>query len=165
MSSRLSKQWIEHCYDADVCHVCGKTVLYGPESEGIYTITGAHYSCEFPNGRTQSQTLRELASEFDQLTTRSDNMPTAKEPALARANGGFLLHWVVPHTGRSLCGHQPARNASRMRQRGRWLYLKETFNSEGSRFCKRCESERSVAVVDPTEQESISDLRVERAHG
>lgn len=138
MANRLPKAWVEHCQDEGVCHVCGKTVEYGPDAEGVYTITGAHYNCEFPDGRSQEDSLRDLVTRVDALIDDFGLKPNSEVPVLTRANGGHFYHWVIPKTGRALCGHKPARRAWRMRQRGKWLYLPDGADVTGFRFCQDC---------------------------
>lgn len=147
--SRLPKEWIEHCQDEGVCHICGRTVEYGPNSEGIYSITGAHYNCEFPNGRSPIESLHDLVKSIDAKIENLGFRHSSEVPALARANGGHFFHWVIPKTGRALCGHKPAQKAWRMRQRGKWLYLPDGADVTGFRFCQGCQSKHEQQYSPP----------------
>jgi hypothetical protein len=135
--SRLAEHWIDLCYEEGVCHVCGKTVLYGHDQPGVYTITGAHYDCEFPNGRNADlESLTSLAKKLGLAENKYAHLPST--PQLAWANGGSLLHWVIPNKNRALCGHQPKDNAWRMKQRGKWLFLKDGADVTDRKFCQKC---------------------------
>lgn len=88
--------------------------------------TGAHWEC--------SEKLRSVV--FARETHNSDTTPK-----LARASGGFLVHWVIPSLGRSLCGHKPQDTARLMRTRGRWLYLQS--KPQHMKMCVKCETKNA----------------------
>nr|WP_192963406.1 hypothetical protein [Pseudomonas fluorescens] len=132
----LNRDQIEYCIDEGVCCLCGKSIVWGQDA--VYTINGAHYECQFPDGRsrildTGLSTLLGSAKPGDHAI-----FGLASEPARARANGGHVLHWVVPNTGVALCGKYPANSAKRMRKRGMWLPLKADANTQWLRPCETC---------------------------
>ena len=45
----MSREHIELCQDEGLCCHCGKAIRWGEDA--VYSITGAHYDCQFPNGR------------------------------------------------------------------------------------------------------------------
>lgn len=123
------------CQEDGLCHVCGKAIVWG--TDAVYSIRGSHYDCEFPNGRNEpSVTMAELMKDLGIGPTKYDHLTAT--PALARANGGHLHHWVVPNQNRSLCGHKPVDKAKHMRQRGMWLFIKDGADVTGFKFCQKC---------------------------
>jgi len=68
----------------------------------------------------------------------------SSEPVKARANGGHMLHWVVPNIGVALCGRYPGNSAKRMRKRGMWLPLPSDANNQWLKPCKSCASANAL---------------------
>lgn len=58
-----------------VCTICGKVV---EDFTPVYSITGNHYDCEFPDGR---KTAEELIAELDQKLGRLVGKPKKKRAA------------------------------------------------------------------------------------
>ena len=55
----LSRDHIEFCIDEGVCCHCGKTIRWGQDA--VYTINGAHYECQFPEGRSKALDVRPVS--------------------------------------------------------------------------------------------------------
>ncbi|HDS1721727.1 hypothetical protein NPS53_09455 [Pseudomonas putida] len=135
----LSRAQIEFCIDEEVCCHCGKSIRWGQEA--VYTINGAHYQCQFPEGRSKALDTR-LSDILGKPLKPGEHAAfgTSSVPVKARANGGHVLHWVVPNTGVALCGRYPAHNAKRMRKRGMWLPLPADTKSQRLKACESCAS-------------------------
>lgn len=133
----LNREHIDFCIDQGVCCLCGKTLKWGQDA--VYTINGAHYECQFPEGRpkTLDTRLSELVGrplkpgEHAVFGTNTQAVP-------ARANGGHVLHWVVPSKGVALCGRYPANSAKRMRKRGMWLPFGTAAAPTWLKSCEKC---------------------------
>lgn len=145
----LSREHIDLCVDHGLCCHCGKAIQWGVDA--VYSINGAHYDCQFPNGNPASQfePLRSRALLEPALARKPDiGFGVATQPALARANGGHVLHWVVPVTGAAMCGHQPKNNSSRMRNRGKWLPLPDGADVTRRAICGSCAAKHAHQYPD-----------------
>lgn len=133
----LNREQIEFCIDEGVCCLCGKSIRWGHDA--VYTINGAHYECQFPEGRPKMLDVR-LSTIIGQPLKAGEHAAfgTTSDPVRARANGGHVLHWVVPSTGVALCGRYPANNARRMRKRGMWLPVGDNAKTGWLRNCEKC---------------------------
>jgi hypothetical protein len=143
----MSREHIELCQDEGLCCHCGKAIRWGEDA--VYSITGAHYDCQFPNGR-------EAVLGMPTLLRPSVGFGTSTIPALARANGGHMLHWVTPSTGKGLCGHQPKDNAWRMKSRAKWFLVPDGADVTGRKVCGKC-AERHARLIADQEQCEIQD--------
>lgn len=116
---------------ASTCYMCGQVVeMFAPK----HGPTGAHWECH----REPFEAMNRYMDEVNPL--RKD--PT---PRMARANGGSLVHIVVPMTNTSLCGHKPKDTAYRMKQRGKWLFYSDAWEPRPhQKICPKCQA---VAVV------------------
>lgn len=142
----LNREQIEFCIDEGVCCHCGKTIRWGHDA--VYTINGAHYECQFPEGRSTipGTGIRALLGPSLKPGEHAAFGSTS-DPVRARANGGHVLHWVVPNTGVALCGRYPANNAKRMRKRGMWLALRESAQTDWLRPCDTCASRHAGRIT------------------
>jgi hypothetical protein len=139
--------WIDQCFEAGVCHICEKPVADG---EPIHGPTGAHWECHGGPIEVLDRQIRELK----QVAVSTD-----MHPRMARANGGQLVHLVIPATGTALCGHKPRDTAHHMRQRGKWLYWKLDAVVPGHmRQCGKCKA-RALVKYPPLEDEPIPSSR------
>lgn len=100
--------------EASTCYICEQPVENGA---AIHGPTGAHWKCHSGTVEAYSRPVREQ---------RPTQAPKADmHPRMARANGGSLVHFVIPATGTSLCGHKPKDTAHHMKRRGKWLVWKD----------------------------------------
>jgi hypothetical protein len=106
------RERIESHLDAGTCHICERPVANG---SAIHGPTGAHWECHRGPVET-SAPVREIRP---QAPAKPD-----MHPRMARANGGSLVHFVIPATETSLCGHKAKHTAHRMKRRGKWLIWK-----------------------------------------
>lgn len=105
---------IEAHIEASTCYLCEQPVADGAALHGP---TGAHWECH--SGPIEPPSKSEHVP-------RPTKVPKADlHPRMARANGGSLVHFVIPPTGMSLCGHKPKNTAHHMKQRGKWLVWKD----------------------------------------
>ena len=139
----LSRDQIEFCIDEGLCCHCGKTIRWGQDA--VYTINGAHYECQFPEGRSKALDVRPSDLLGRPMKPGEHAIfGASSEPVKARANGGHMLHWVVPNTGVALCGRYPGNSAKRMRKRGMWLPLPSDANNQWLKPCKSCASANAL---------------------
>lgn len=140
----MNREQKELCQDEGVCYVCGRTIKWGVDA--VYSIWGSHYDCEYPQGRP-------LWAHLDQQVKKAQALvEDSGPPRLAVANGGSLLHWVNPFTGRALCGHKPADNAWRMKKRGKWLYFKDGADVSERRWCEGCRTRREAQLENEIDE-------------
>jgi hypothetical protein len=133
--------WIDQCIKAGLCHMCEKPVADGEPRHGP---TGAHWACH----RAPLEELDRLIGELNPVEVNTDT-----HPRMARANGGQLVHFVIPATGTALCGHKPRDTAHHMRQRGKWHYWKLDAVVPGHmKQCEKCKS-RALVKYPPLEDE------------
>lgn len=113
---------------AGTCYLCGLPVETFAPKHGP---SGAHWECH----REPYEALEKFQAEYFPKPAAS----TDPHPRMAFANGGHLVHFVIPATGTALCGHKPADKARHMKTRGKWLYLKDQRNvPDGYRQCGKC---------------------------
>ncbi|TCV62726.1 hypothetical protein [Pseudomonas fluorescens] len=116
---------IEAHIEASTCHICEQPVADGA---AIHGPTGAHWECHSGPIELCSRPVPEQ---------RPIQPPKVDmHPRMAHANGGSLVHFVIPATGTSLCGHKPKNTAHHMKQRGKWLVWKEDATVPS--FMKQC---------------------------
>lgn len=128
---------VEQHKEAGTCYLCAHPIVWG--TEGVYSPTGAHYDCEWPNGQPNyREVLGSLVQSVDRLIDDMGLRPTQIKPRPARANGGGLIHYVRPKTGKALCGHAPKNTAWHMKRRGKWNYFTPDKDFSKSRFCEEC---------------------------
>lgn len=141
----LSREQIDFCIDEGVCCHCGKSIRWGHDA--VYTINGAHYDCQFLGGRprTPFDSASKVAFDEDVNRSLSPSFGESAEPALARANGGHVLHWVVPKTGVAMCGHMPKNNSWKMKARGKWLLVPAGADLTKRRVCPACDAKHDKA--------------------
>ncbi|WHS57365.1 MULTISPECIES: hypothetical protein [Pseudomonas] len=139
----LSREFIEFCIDEGVCCLCGKSIRWGHDA--VYTINGAHYECQFPDGRPASPIGNLSPLIFGKQGIGSSGFGDSPHPVLARANGGHVLHWVVPQTGVALCGHKPKNNNWKMKARGRWFLVPASADLTKRRLCHSCDGKHDKA--------------------
>lgn len=125
---------IDAHYAAGTCHICELVVEPG---SAVYGLTGAHWDCHRPSVPE--------APHLEPVKPEERSEPKDIRPRLARANGGHLVHIVIPFTGTSLCGHKPKDTAHHMTRRGKWLYWKlDATIPTHLRLCAKCESKALI---------------------
>jgi len=114
--------------EANTCYICEQAVVDGSPIHGP---TGAHWECHQGPIEPCTKTAVE---------PRRDPVPKPDlHPRLARANGGALVHFVIPATATSLCGHKPKDTAHHMKRRGKWLVFKiDATIPEHLKRCQKC---------------------------
>lgn len=144
---------IDKCIEAGLCYICDQAVADGAALHGP---TGAHWECH----RAPFEGVDNLSTaikEIDRLLGVLKPVSTDTHPRLALANGGQLVHFVIPATGTSLCGHKPRDTATHMRSRGRWRYWKLNADVPGHmKQCPKCKAKAMVSYP-PLEDESKKD--------
>lgn len=119
---------IEAHIDASTCYICEQPVANGA---AIHGPTGAHWECHSGPIEPCSSPVREPHPAQAPILD--------KHPRMARANGGSLVHFVIPATGTSLCGHKPKDNAYHMKRRGKWLVWKDDATvPKHMKQCPKC---------------------------
>jgi len=144
----LNREQIEFCMDEGVCCHCGKAIRWGHDP--VYSINGSHYDCQFPNGRPASpfESVGKLLFGEETKRNSTSSFGEGVQPALARANGGHVLHWVVPNTGVAMCGHKPKNTSWKMKARGKWLRVPAGADVTGRRVCPTCASKHVKAFPE-----------------
>lgn len=115
-------------FNAGTCYICEQPVLDGVALHGP---TGAHWECH--QGPIEQQPVSVPKRALEQFAPKPDTVPR-----LARANGGSLVHFVIPATGVSLCGHKPKHTAHHMKRRGKWLGWKDDAVPGHLKQCTKC---------------------------
>jgi hypothetical protein len=144
---------IDKCIDAGTCYICDQPVTDGAALHGP---TGAHWECHRPPYEDVG-TLAGAIKEMDRLIGLLNPASTDTHPRMALANGGQLVHFVIPATGTALCGHKPRDTAYHMRRRGRWRYWKLDADVPGHmRQCAKC---KAKALIDypPLDDEPMKE--------
>lgn len=143
---------IDKCIEAGLCYLCDQPVADGAALHGP---TGAHWECHRA-ALGEVGTLSSAIKEMDRLIGLLNPVSTDTHPRMALANGGQLVHFVIPATGTSLCGHKPRDTATHMRSRGRWRYWKLDADVPGHmRQCEKCKA-KAMVNYPPLEDESSS---------
>lgn len=128
---------VERHKDTGTCYICEQPIIWG--TDAVYSPSGAHYDCEWPNGQPNyREALASLVESVDSMINELGLRSTDKSPRPARANGGGLVHYVRPSIGVALCGHAPKNTAWRMKRRGKWNYFRADMDFSKSRFCEEC---------------------------
>lgn len=144
---------IDQCIEAGLCYICDKPVADGAALHGP---TGAHWECHrppFEEVGSLTSTIKELDRLIEALNPRS----TDTQPRMVLANGGHLVHFVIPSTGTSLCGHKPRDNARHMRRRGKWLYWKlDAVVPDHLKLCGKCK-DKALTDYPPLEDEPMKE--------
>lgn len=115
------RELIDRHIDAGTCYLCGKPVADG---EPRHSVTGSHWDC--------MQDLK-VATQPPKPDTNETRLH-----ALARANGGFLIHVVDRENGVALCGHAP-KSRTRMSRAG-WKWCRSV--PTGFTLCRKCGDKR-----------------------
>ena len=132
--------------EANTCHICEQHVEDGSPIHGP---TGAHWECH--QGPVEACTR--TASEPQQTSVPKPDL----HPRLARANGGTLVHFVIPATATSLCGHKPRDTAHHMKRRGKWLVFKiDAAIPSHLKHCQKCLAKAEI-LYPPVEGELVSN--------
>lgn len=139
---------IDECIQAGLCYKCDKPVADGAARHGP---TGAHWECHRAPFEESDRVIEELDRLIGELNPRSTDI----HPRMARANGGQLVHFVIPATNTSLCGHKPRDSAHHMRRRGKWLFWKLDAVVPGHmKQCDKCK-EKALVKYPPLKDESL----------
>ena len=120
--------------ETNTCHICEQPVADGA---AIHGLTGAHWECHNgPIERCPSPIHQPGQTQAPKLDIH---------PRMARANGGSLVHFVIPATGTSLCGHKPKDTAHHMKRRGKWLVWKDDATVPAHmKQCPKCLAKAQV---------------------
>lgn len=102
---------ISYWRDRGICWLCHQPVLEGQARHGS---NGGHWECN-------EKLDEDMAAIFGKTEARETGLYKA------RAAGGGLFHMVDKATGAALCGHKPKNNARHMRDRGRWIPIKDEY--------------------------------------
>lgn len=114
--------------EASTCHICKLPVVNGA---AIHGPTGAHWECHSDPVVPPTKPVHEPRP----IKALKADM----HPRMARANGGSLVHFVIPATGTSLCGHKPKDTAHHMKRRGKWLVWKDDATVPAHmKQCSKC---------------------------
>lgn len=132
--------------EASTCHICERPVANGA---AIHGPTGAHWECH--SGPIE-QCSKPVHEQQPMQTQKVD-----LHPRMARANGGSLVHFVIPANGTALCGHKPKNTAHHMQRRGKWLIWKDHATVPAHmKQCPKClaKARELYPVID---NESLSE--------
>lgn len=130
---------IDQCIGAGLCYICDQKV---DPNDGVHGPTGAHWDCQCPPSAEKPITVVPPAP----ATAAPSSISMETQPRLAHANGGHLVHIVIPATNTSLCGHKPRNTAHVMRQRGKWMLWKlDAVVPATMKMCEKCEKK---ALID-----------------
>lgn len=144
------RQKIDKCIEAGLCYICDNPVADGAALHGP---TGAHWECHRAPF-DEVGTVVSAIQEMDRLIGLLNPVSTDTHPRMALANGGHLVHIVIPATGISLCGHKPRDTAHHMRRRGRWRFWKVDADVPGHMTqCATCKA-KAMVNYPPLDDES-----------
>lgn len=136
------RERVEAHLDAGTCHICEQLVADGA---AIHGPTGAHWECH--RGTVEISAPTPVPEIPSQAPHKLD-----VHPRMGRANGGSLVHFVIPATGTSLCGHKPKHTAHHMKQRGKWFIWKDDATVPAHmQQCQKCMT-KARALYPPVDE-------------